>query len=128
MRIVDKQTFRIPVILGIALVVFSTTVYTFFTYFRENEFYSYLQSTAINRSKMIFDEGVDSKHFKSLDEDIKESAYLQKQYVIYDSVGTVLYKSSFAVPHLNESMKKTVFETKIEFKKDGRAFLYLLSQ
>lgn len=128
MRIVDKQTFRIPVILGIALVVFSTTVYTFFTYFRENEFYSYLQSTAINRSKMIFDEGVDSKHFKSLDEDIKESAYLQKQYVIYDSVGTVLYKSSFAVPHLNESMKKTVFETKIEFKKDGFERIFFINR
>lgn len=119
MKIVDKQTIRIPLVLIIALFIFSVTIYLFFIYFREFEFYAYLQSTSINRSKMLFDEGINAKQYNSIDVDLKESAYIQKQYIIYDSTGKVLYKSSNAIPHLTDKSKKEVLKGKITFKKDG---------
>lgn len=119
MKIVDKQTLRIPIVLGLVLVAFSINIFLFFSYFRENEFYNYLQSSAINRSRLIFDAGVKPSQLNVVDIDLKETSYIQKQYVIYDSSGTVLYKSKNAVPHLTEERKREVFKKVIEFKKDG---------
>ncbi|WP_435355893.1 ATP-binding protein [Emticicia sp. SJ17W-69] len=119
MKIVDKQTIRVPLILSFALIIFSINIYLFFSYFRENEFYAYLQSTGINRSKMLFDEGISAEHFNSIDVDLKESPYLQEHYIIYDSTGNVIYKSKYSVPHLNEKLKQTVLKAKITAQKDG---------
>ncbi len=119
MKIVDKQTIRIPLILTAALISFATGIYVFFSYFREQEFYAYLQSTAITRSRLIFDAGVTADQFKAVDVDLKESAYLLHQYIIYDTLGNILYTSKNAKPHLDEKYKKLLFKTPLKFEKDG---------
>ena len=56
MKIVDKQTIRIPLILSVSLIIFSTNIYLFYSNFRENEFYLYLRNNGITIEKMIVDE------------------------------------------------------------------------
>lgn len=121
MTIVDKQSIRVPIILSIALIVFSMGVYTFFAYFREAEFYAYLQTTSINYSRLLFDGNVTPEQLKTIEADYSETPYIQRQYIIYDSTGTLLYKSKYAIPHLNQAYLKRVLEknNNITFKKDG---------
>lgn len=118
MKIIDKQTIRIPVILSFALVLFSVIVYLFFSYFRKQELTSYLQITAINRAKLIFEKNVNPKQFSDADRDLKESAYLQEQFTYYDSLGNVVYKSTNAIPHLTPNILKKVLSQKIILEKD----------
>lgn len=118
MKIVDKQTIRIPLILSVSLIIFSTNIYLFYSNFRENEFYLYLRNNGITIEKMIVDENISANLLHTLD-DLKENIYTQEQYVIYDREGRVVYKSRYAIPHLTEYRRQEVFKHEIEFKKDG---------
>jgi CheY-like chemotaxis protein len=118
MKIVDKQTIRIPTILSIALIIFSTNIYLFYSNFRENEFYLYLRNNAITLEKMIIDKGLSGDDVRTLD-DMKENIYTQEEFIIYDSTGVVIFKSRYAVTHLTERLRKEVFKREVEFKKDG---------
>ncbi len=118
MKIVDKQTIRIPTILSIALVMFSANIYLFYSNFRENEFYRYLRNNAITLEKMIIDKGLSGEEVRMLD-DMKENIYTQEQFIIYDSTGAVIFKSRYAVTHLTDKLRKEVFKHEVEFKKDG---------
>jgi CheY-like chemotaxis protein len=118
MKIVDEQTIRIPTILSIALIIFSTNIYLFYSNFRENEFYLYLRNNAITLEKMIIDKGLSGDDVRTLD-DMKENIYTQEEFIIYDSTGVVIFKSRYAVTHLTERLRKEVFKREVEFKKDG---------
>ncbi len=119
MKIVDKQTLRIPLILGIALFAFSIIIYSFFSYFRKTEFNSYLESTGIYRSILVFDDKIDTNRLKNIDQNLKESAYLSRQFTIYDSLGNILYKSNGSIPHLKAELLPKVLKKRIAFEKDG---------
>lgn len=127
MKIVDKQTIRIPFILSLALIVFSTNIYLFYSNFRENEFYLYLKNNAITIEKMIVNKSISPDIIQTLD-NLKENIYTQEQYIIYDSTGSVVYKSKYAIVHLTESRKKAVLKNEIEFKNDGYERTIFLSR
>ncbi len=118
MKIVDKQTIRIPLILSVSLIIFSSNIYLFYSNFRENEFYLYLRNNGITIEKMIVNENISPNLLLTLD-GLKENIYTQEQYVIYDRKGKVVYKSKNAIPHLTEYRRREVFKHEIEFKKDG---------
>lgn len=128
MKIIDKQTIRVPLFLSVALIIFSINIYGFFAYFRENELYSYLKTTGIYRSRMLFDSQVSPEQMEVTDVDLKESQYLQKKYIIYDSIGTLIYKSKFAEPHLSPSLLKKVFRQQIEQKDDGFERVFFITK
>lgn len=127
MKIVDKQTIRIPLILSLALIIFSTNIYLFYSNFRENEFYLSLKNNAITIEKMIVNRNISPEIIRTLD-NLKENIYTQEQYIIYDSTGAVLYKSKYAIIHLTETRKKAVFQSEIEFKNDGYERTIFLSR
>lgn len=127
MKIVDKQTIRIPTILSIALVMFSANIYLFYSNFRENEFYLYLRNNAITLEKMIIDKGLSGEDVRKL-EDMKENIYTQEQFIIYDSTGAVIFKSRYAVTHLTDKLRQEVFKHEVEFKKDGYERTLFLSR
>lgn len=127
MKIVDKQTIRIPLILSVSLIVFSTNIYLFYSNFRENEFYLYLKNNAITIEKMIVNRNISPDIIRTLD-NLKENIYTQEQYIIYDSTGAVVYKSKYAIVHLTKSRKKEVFKNEIEFKNDGYERTIFLSR
>lgn len=127
MKIVDKQTIRIPTILSIALIIFSANIYLFYSNFRENEFYLYLRNNAITLEKMIIDKGLSGEDVQTLD-DMKENIYTQEQFILYDSTGAVVFKSRYAVTHLTEKIRKELFMHEVEFKKDGYERTLFLSR
>lgn len=127
MKIVDKQTIRIPLILSIALIIFSTNIYLFYSNFRENEFYIYLRNNAITIEKMIVNKNISADIIRTLDA-LKENIYTQEQYSIYDSAGAVIYKSKYAISHLTDSKKMLASNKEIEFKKDGYERTIFLSR
>ncbi|CAH0995541.1 Adaptive-response sensory-kinase SasA [Emticicia aquatica] len=127
MQIVDKQTLRIPTILSIALIIFSTNIYLFYSNFRENEFYLYLRNNAITIEKMIVNKGISGEYIMMMD-DMKENIYTKEQFVIYDSTGTIIFKSRYAIPHLTAARKREVFSRELEFKKDGYERTIFLSR
>lgn len=127
MKIVDKQTIRIPSILSVALIIFSANIYLFYSNFRENEFYLYLKNNAITLEKMIIDKGLSGEDVQTLD-DMKENIYTQEQFIIYDSTGAVIFKSRYAVTHLTDKIRKELFKHEIEFKKDGYERTLFLSR
>lgn len=127
MKIVDKQTIRIPTILSIALIIFSANIYLFYSNFRENEFYLYLRNNAITLEKMIIDKGLSGEDVQTLD-DMKENIYTQEQFIIYDSTGAVIFKSRYAVTHLTDKIRKELFKHEVEFKKDGYERTLFLSR
>lgn len=127
MKIVDKQTIRIPSILSVALIIFSANIYLFYSNFRENEFYLYLRNNAITLEKMIIDKGLSGEDVQTLD-DMKENIYTQEQFIIYDSTGAVIFKSRYAVTHLTDKIRKELFKHEIEFKKDGYERTLFLSR
>ncbi|AFK04911.1 integral membrane sensor signal transduction histidine kinase [Emticicia oligotrophica DSM 17448] len=127
MKIVDKQTIRIPTILSVALIIFSANIYLFYSNFRENEFYLYLRNNAISIEKMIIDKGLSGEDVRTMD-DMKENIYTQEQFIIYDSTGTVIFKSRYAVNHLTDNLLKEVYKHEVEFKKDGYERTIFLSR
>lgn len=127
MKIVDKQTIRIPSILSVALIIFSANIYLFYSNFRENEFYLYLKNNAITLEKMIIDKGLSGEDVQTLD-DMKENIYTQEQFIIYDSTGAIIFKSRYAVTHLTDKIRKELFKHEIEFKKDGYERTLFLSR
>lgn len=127
MKIVDKQTIRIPTILSVALIIFSANIYLFYSNFRENEFYLYLRNNAITLEKMIIDKGLSGDDVRTL-YDMKENIYTQEEFIIYDSTGVVIFKSRHAVAHLSKKLIKVVFKHEVEFKKDGYERTIFLSR
>ncbi|MDJ1496137.1 HAMP domain-containing sensor histidine kinase [Cytophagaceae bacterium DM2B3-1] len=118
MRIVEKHSLSMSLLLITGLVLFSVNIYWFYSNYREDEFYHRLRQAALNMEQLIFTKGSSKEQLRLL-EALQDDPYSKRQIIIYDSIGTILFRSTGAVAHLNEAYQKQVLKKEVEFRKDG---------
>ncbi len=127
MRIVQKHSISMSFLLITGLTLFSINIYWFYSHYREDDFYLRLRQAALNLEQLIFTKGINRQQLQ-LVEALQEEPYNQRQLIIYDSTGSILFKTQGAIAHLTTKRKAEVFRNEVEFRKDGYERTLFLSR